>query len=281
MQNNRPLIEVENLNIQLDSGRSLVKDLSFSIGRERVALVGESGSGKSLTARTLMGLLPSACHPSADKLELLGEPVLSLSQAKWNRLRGNQVAMVLQDPKYALNPARTIGMQIEETLILHHKLPRRERIERVEAMLEAVGLPEPAKLRRWYPHQLSGGMGQRVMLAIALIGNPQLLIADEPTSALDHAMRDQVLELIHSLVDERNMGLLLISHDLQQVARYSERVMVMYQGRLVDQLPADKLASAEHLYTQTLWSCQPHIDKRGQPLPTLDRTALEKQYADS
>ncbi len=281
MVNNPPLVDVNQLTIRLDNGHSLVSDLSFRIGRERVALVGESGSGKSLTARALMGLLPSACTPSAKKFELLGEPILALSQPQWNRLRGKDVAMVLQDPKYALNPARTLGMQIEESLILHHKLTRAERIERVEAMLEAVGLPNPAKLRRWYPHQLSGGMGQRVMLAIALIGNPKLLIADEPTSALDHAMRDQVLELIHNLVEERNMGLLLISHDLQQVAQYCERVLVMYQGRLVDELSADALPTATHRYTQTLWSCQPHIDKRGAPLPTLDRQALERDYGHS
>ncbi len=278
MQNNQTLIDIENLNISLDNGQRLVKDLSFSMGRERVALVGESGSGKSLTARTLMGLLPSACIPSADKLELLENPVLSLSQKQWCQLRGQKVAMVLQDPKYALNPARTIGMQIEEPLTLHQKMSRKARIEKVETMLNAVGLPNPSTLRKWYPHQLSGGMGQRVMLAMALINDPQLLIADEPTSALDHAMRDQVLELIFSLVEERNMGLLLISHDLQQVAQYSERVLVMYQGQLLDELKASELSQATHPYTQTLWSCQPHLDKRGAPLPVLDREALEKRY---
>ena len=281
MQNNQTLIDIDNLNICLDNGHPLVKNLSFSMGKERVALVGESGSGKSLTARTLMGLLPSACIPSANKLELLGQPILSLSQKQWCQLRGQDVAMVLQDPKYALNPARTIGMQVEEPLKLHSKMGRKERIEKVEYMLNAVGLPNPSTLRRWYPHQLSGGMGQRVMLAIALINNPKLLIADEPTSALDHAMRDQVLELIYSLVEERDMGLLLISHDLQQVAQYSERVLVMYQGQLLDQLPANELANATHPYTKTLWSCQPHIDKRGAPLPVLDRQALEERYGNS
>ncbi|MBF9002765.1 ABC transporter ATP-binding protein [Vibrio nitrifigilis] len=281
MQNNQTLIDIDNLNICLDNGHPLVKGLSFSMGKERVALVGESGSGKSLTARTLMGLLPSACIPSANKLELLGQPILSLSQKQWCQLRGQDVAMVLQDPKYALNPARTIGMQVKEPLRLHSKMGRKERIEKVEYMLNAVGLPNPSTLRRWYPHQLSGGMGQRVMLAIALINNPKLLIADEPTSALDHAMRDQVLELIYSLVEERDMGLLLISHDLQQVAQYSERVLVMYQGQLLDQLPANELANATHPYTKTLWSCQPHIDKRGAPLPVLDRQALEERYGNS
>jgi len=256
MKNNTPLIEIENLNINLQNGTSLVRNLSFSMGQERVALVGESGSGKSLTAKTLMGLLPHACHASADKLTLLGQPIF---------------------PKYALNPSRTIGMQVEEPLKLHQRLPRKVRIEKVEEMLAAVGLENPAQLRRQYPHQLSGGMGQRVMLAIALINDPKLLIADEPTSALDHAMRDQVLALIHSMVEKRNMGLLLISHDLQQVAKYSERVLVMYNGELVDRLPADQLANATHAYTQTLWSCQPHADKRGEPLPTIDRSTINME----
>lgn len=278
MANKQTLIDIEHLTISLDNGQRLVQDVTFRMGRERVALVGESGSGKSLTARTLMGLLPAACTPSADKLELLETPVLSLTQKQWSQLRGQKVSMVLQDPKYALNPARTLGMQIEEPLKLHQKMSRKARIEKVEYMMNAVGLPDPAKLRQRYPHHLSGGMGQRVMLAIALINDPELLIADEPTSALDHAMRDQVLELISSLVEERNMGLLLISHDLQQVARYSERVLVMYQGRQLDELKASELANASHPYTKTLWSCQPHLDKRGSPLPVLDREALEKRY---
>ena len=277
MKNNPPLIELENLNINLQNGTSLVRNLSFSMGQERVALVGESGSGKSLTAKTLMGLLPHACHAKADKLNLLGQPILALSEKNWCQLRGKDVAMVLQDPKYALNPSRTIGMQVEEPLKLHQRLPRKVRIEKVEEMLHAVGLENPAQLRRQYPHQLSGGMGQRVMLAMALINDPKLLIADEPTSALDHAMRDQVLALIHSMVEKRNMGLLLISHDLQQVAKYSERVLVMYNGELVDRLPADQLANATHPYTQTLWSCQPHADKRGAPLPTIDRSKMNME----
>jgi len=278
MKNNQSLIAIKDLHITLEDGTSLVRNLSFNMGQERVALVGESGSGKSLTAKTLMGLLPNACYPQAQQLELLDQPILTLSQQQWCQLRGKEVAMVLQDPKYALNPSRTIGMQVEEPLKLHQKLSKKIRIEKVEEMLNAVGLANPAQLRHQYPHQLSGGMGQRVMLAMALINDPKLLIADEPTSALDHAMRDQVLALIHDMVAQRNMGLLLISHDLQQVAKYSERVLVMYQGELVDQLPASQLACASHPYTQTLWSCQPHGDKRGQALPTIDRLQMENYH---
>ncbi|MEL0614192.1 ABC transporter ATP-binding protein [Marinomonas arenicola] len=275
MTNKTTLVDVRGLHIGLNDGTQLVKGIDFSMGRERVALVGESGSGKSLTARSLMGLLADSLVVDAERFQLLEYPVLNYDQRQWNRLRGHQVSMVLQDPKYALNPTQNIGRQVAEPLLLHQSMSRKARTEKVEHMLDAVGLPNPAKLRKMYPHQLSGGMGQRVMLAMALINDPQLLIADEPTSALDHAVRDQVLDLIYSLVEERNMGLLLISHDLQQVADYCERVMVMYQGRLIDHLPAEDLPNATHPYTQTLWSCRPNITKRGQPLPTLDREHLE------
>jgi peptide/nickel transport system ATP-binding protein len=254
---------------------ALVKEISFSMGQERLALVGESGSGKSLTARALMGLLPPPLQVRAQRLTLGGDELTQLNERQWNRLRGTKVAMVMQDPKHALNPTQPIGKQVEEPLLLHTRLGRAERREKVLDMLAAVGLPDPTALRQRYPHQLSGGMGQRVMLAIALINDPQLLIADEPTSALDHQMRDQVLQLIENLVEQRNMGLILISHDLQQVAHYCERVLVMYKGELLDQLPADQLAAATHPYTRTLWSCRPSRETHGKPLPVLDRALLE------
>ncbi|QCR38364.1 ABC transporter ATP-binding protein [Nissabacter sp. SGAir0207] len=271
-----PLVVADRLRISVaDSGAPLVNDLTFSLGRERVALVGESGSGKSLTARALMGLLSPSLRVQARTLTVGGEAILNLSERRWGQLRGNQIAMVMQDPKYALNPTRTIGWQVEEPLKLHSALSRAERREKVCAMLDAVGLPQPSELMKRYPHQLSGGMGQRVMLAIALITEPQFLIADEPTSALDHAMRDQVLGLIRKLVEERNMGLLLISHDLQQVADHCDRVMVMYKGDILDALPAAELPFATHPYTSTLWACRPNKSTHGKPLPTLDRAALE------
>lgn len=269
------LLTVERLSVALPGSPPLVKDISFSMGQERLALVGESGSGKSLTARALMGLLPPPLQLQAQRLTLGDDDLARLNERQWNRLRGNKVAMVMQDPKHALNPTQPIGRQVEEPLLLHTRLGRAERREKVLDMLAAVGLPDPAALRQLYPHQLSGGMGQRVMLAIALINDPQLLIADEPTSALDHQMRDQVLQLIETLVEQRNMGLILISHDLQQVAHYCERVLVMYKGELLDQLPADRLASATHPYTRTLWSCRPSWETRGKPLPVLDRALLE------
>lgn len=271
------LLDAASLSIRSDDAL-LVDDISFRIGRERVALVGESGSGKSLTARALMGLLSPALHLQAQKLEVAGHDALRLSEKAWSALRGDTVAMVMQDPKYALNPTRTIGWQVEEPLLLHRRLGRRERKEKVCDMLDAVGLPQPRQLMQRYPHQLSGGMGQRVMLAIALIADPAFLIADEPTSALDHAMRDQVLALIRRLVEARNMGLLLISHDLQQVSEHCERVMVMYKGRVLDTLPAADLPRATHPYTRTLWACRPSKATHGEPLPVLDRAALEVNH---
>lgn len=273
---NELLIDARGLSIR--SGDALLVDnISFQIGRERVALVGESGSGKSLTARSLMGLLSPSLQLQAERLQIAGADAQRLQERDWITLRGGKVAMVMQDPKYALNPTRTIGWQVEEPLILHRKLSRTERREKVCEMLAAVGLPEPRQLMKRYPHQLSGGMGQRVMLAIALITDPELLIADEPTSALDHAMRDQVLALIRQLVEQRNMGLLLISHDLQQVSEHCERVMVMYKGRLLDTLPAAQLSHATHPYTRTLWACRPGKATHGERLPVLDRAALERE----
>ncbi len=275
--NSSPFIIANHLSIALQSGKTLVNDISFQLGRESVALVGESGSGKSLTARSLMGLLAPSLQLNAQQLSIDGTDITHLATKQWNQLRGGKLAMVMQDPKYALNPSRTIGWQVEEPLILHRSLNRRQRREKVLDMLAAVGLPHPQQLLKRYPNQLSGGMGQRIMLAIALITDPEFLIADEPTSALDHAMRDQVLTLIQDLITQRNMGLLLISHDLQQVADHCQRVLVMYQGKIIDKLPAKELPQATHPYTKTLWNCRPSLATKGERLPTLDRQALEVQ----
>lgn len=274
-----PLLDVQDLRITLaDSQRALVRGISFQMQTECLALVGESGSGKSLTARALMGLLPAACRVSATRLSLGGQSLLGMSERRWSALRGQQIAMVLQDPKYALNPVLPIGVQVAEPLQLHSRLGRRERHEKMLHMLDAVGLPNVQQLQHAYPHQLSGGMGQRVMLAMALITEPRLLIADEPTSALDAVLREQVLQLMITLTREHHTGLLLISHDLPQVARYCQRVMVMYQGELVDERDAATLAHAEHPYTRTLWACRPGRHTHGQPLPVFQRPANEVVY---
>jgi peptide/nickel transport system ATP-binding protein len=253
----------------------VVNNLSFTLGNERLALVGESGSGKSMSARALMGLVRKPGIVSANRLNVLGNDLLSMNNRRWQALRGNGIAMVLQDPRYALNPAKNVAAQLDEALTLHQRLPRAERLGRIHDIIRAVGLNEHVLQR--YPGELSGGMGQRVMIAIALINNPQVLIADEPTSALDARLRNQILELLVQQSEERQMAMLLISHDLPLVAEHCDRVLVMYQGEKVDEMAASRLPQATHPYTRTLWTCRPNAQTFGQMLPTLDRTQSWKE----
>jgi peptide/nickel transport system ATP-binding protein len=268
------LLSVRDLSIHAATqlgDRLLVDRVSFDLGAERVALVGESGSGKSLTARALLGLLRRPLRATAERLEFEGEDLRALKPSRWTTLRGAGMALILQDPRHALNPVLRIGRQLDEVLRIHGRVSASERRDRVEAMMLAVGLGEPRRILKAFPHELSGGLGQRVMLAMMLVNGPRLLIADEPTSSLDESLRDQVLELMVGLVEQKHMGLLLISHDLRQVARYCERVLVMYRGRLIDERRSDDLQSAEHPYTKTLWSCQPNGATYRTPLPVLVR----------
>lgn len=269
-----PRVIVEALNINYPAAR-VVNNLSFTLGNERLALVGESGSGKSMSARALMGLVRQPGVVSAKQLNVLGNNLLTLSPRRWQALRGNGIAMVLQDPRYALNPVKNVAAQLEESLTLHHSLSRKERRERVRDIIHAVGLNDAALAR--YPGELSGGMGQRVMIAMALINNPQVLIADEPTSALDARLRNQILELLVQQCEQRQMAMLLISHDLPLVAEHCDRVLVMYQGEKVDEMAANQLPQATHPYTRTLWTCRPDASTYGQMLPTLDRTQPGKE----
>ena len=265
---------VDALNIDYPAAR-VVNNLSFTLGNERLALVGESGSGKSMSARALMGLVRKPGIVSANRLNVLGNDLLSMNNRRWQALRGNGIAMVLQDPRYALNPAQNVAAQLDEALTLHQRLPRAERRARIHDIIRAVGLNEHVLQR--YPGELSGGMGQRVMIAIALINNPQVLIADEPTSALDARLRNQILELLVQQSEERQMAMLLISHDLPLVAEHCDRVLVMYQGEKVDEMAASRLPQATHPYTRTLWTCRPNAETFGQMLPTLDRTQSWKE----
>ena len=256
----------------------MVNNLSFTLGNERLALVGESGSGKSMSARALMGLVRKPGIVSANRLNVLGNDLLTLNARRWQALRGNGIAMVLQDPRYALNPVKSVADQLDEALTLHQRLPRPERTARIHDILRAVGLGENVLSR--YPGELSGGMGQRVMIAMALINNPQVLIADEPTSALDARLRNQILELLVQQCEERQMAMLLISHDLPLVAEHCDRVLVMYQGEKVDEMAASRLPQATHPYTRTLWTCRPDAHTYGQMLPTLDRSQPWKEASD-
>ncbi len=220
-------LTVQGLAVDYPTAR-VVDNVSFTLGNERLALVGESGSGKSMTARALMGLVRKPGVVSAERLEVLGRDVLTLSARSWRALRGNDIAMVLQDPRYALNPVQSIQTQLEEALTLHQRLSRRARAEAVKDAIAAVGLDLPVLSR--YPGELSGGMGQRVMIALALLNNPKVLIADEPTSALDARLRNQILELLVEQSAQRQMAMLLISHDLRLVAAHCDRVLVMCRG---------------------------------------------------
>jgi peptide/nickel transport system ATP-binding protein len=267
----QPLLRVEQLEV-LHRDRAappLVGPLSFEIGSGATGMVGESGSGKSLTVRTLMNLLPPNLRAHSRQLQFDGRELSTLHDREWQALRGADIALVMQDPRHALNPRLTVGKQIDEALRLHARLPAKERRERVLAAMNDVGLPQPRQLVQRYPHQLSGGMGQRVMLAIALINRPRLLIADEPTSALDAHLRDQVLDLMMQLAASHHMGLLLISHDLPLVARHCQQVLVMYRGQLVDRCTADALGQSTSPYTRALWNCRPDGHTYGTMLPVF------------
>ncbi|KAB0678791.1 ABC transporter ATP-binding protein [Aureimonas leprariae] len=270
-----PLLEVENLRIAFRGANGLpvevVRGLSFALGRERLGIVGESGSGKSMTGRALLRLVPRPGEVAADRLRFDGIDLLALPERRMRRLRGARISMVMQDPKFSLNPVMTVGEQIGEALRGQGRLSRREVGSRVRAMLESVRIHDPDRVARLYPHEISGGMGQRVMIAMMLIPEPDLLIADEPTSALDVSVQRQVLGLIDDLVRRRGMGLILISHDLDLVASYCDRILVMRGGEAVEECRADALGEAKHPYTRALLAAVPRLDETRDELPVLER----------
>ena len=268
------LLEVEDLHVSFPTRTGVieaVRGVSFTLGRERLGIVGESGSGKSQTGRAIMGLTPEHGRISARKLAFCGIDLLKASKAERRELRGDRIAMILQDPKYSLNPVMTIGRQIVETLRAHQAIGRAAARRSALEMLAAVQIRDPERVFDLYPHEVSGGMGQRAMIAMMLVADPELLIADEPTSALDVTVQLEVLGILNRLVAERGMGLIFISHDLRLVSSFCDRVIVMYAGRIVEELPASKLAQAEHPYTRGLLNCMPSIGADRHPLPVLDR----------
>ncbi|GGE02297.1 ABC-type dipeptide/oligopeptide/nickel transport system, ATPase component [Gemmobacter megaterium] len=272
------LLSVENLRVTFPSDQGpveVVKGLSFSLGRERLGIVGESGSGKSMTGRAVMGLIGKPARVTADRMEFEGQDLRNLPESRLRALRGARMSMVLQDPKFSLNPVIRIGDQIAEALEFHTALNARARRAKVLEALEAVRIDDPERVARQYPHEVSGGMGQRVMIAMMVVMEPALMIADEPTSALDVSVRGQVLDIMDDLVRRRGMGLMLISHDLNMVARWCDRILVMYQGRIVEELGAGQLSAASHPYTRGLLASVPRIDEDRPRLPVLDRAALE------
>jgi peptide/nickel transport system ATP-binding protein len=248
-----------------------VRGVSLALGRERLGIVGESGSGKSQTGRAILGLSPPQAIVTAKSLTFDGIDLLGASPAERRALRGRRIAMILQDAKYSLDPVMTIGRQIVETLRAHEKVSKAEARERAFAMLEAVQIRGPKRVFDLHPHEVSGGMGQRAMIAMMLIAGPEMLIADEPTSALDVTVQLEVLSILDKLVSERGMGLIFISHDLRLVSSFCDRVVVMYAGKIVEELKASELRNAQHPYTQGLLNCMPRIGAQRHPLPVLSR----------
>ncbi|MBB4145126.1 ABC transporter ATP-binding protein [Rhizobium rhizoryzae] len=265
------VLDVENLRIRYAGAETeAVRGVSFTLGRERLGIVGESGSGKSTVGRALLRLLPGATI-TADRLRFEELDLLQLSEKEMLKVRGRRMSMILQDPKFSLNPIRRVGDQVAETYLRHFRCTRSEARDKAIAMLEAVKIRDAERVFQQYPHEISGGMGQRVMIAMMLLADPDLVIADEPTSALDVTVRLQVLDILDGLVRDRGIGLIMISHDLNLVRNFCDRVLIMYAGRVVESLKASELEHAQHPYTQGLLAAQPRIGGPRKPLAVLDR----------
>ena len=274
------LLEIEGLTVSFpteEGGETVaVRDLSLTMGREKLGIVGESGSGKSLTARAVLGIQSSLARVKASKMLFDGIDLTVASKRQLRALRGDRIGMIMQDPRHSLNPVHRIGDQIVESVLLGaatsgKRISKRAALADARAMLEAVDIRDPDRVLRLYPHEVSGGMGQRVMIAIAFVREPDLLIADEITSALDVTVQARVLEVLDEMISRRDMGLIFISHDLPLVSRFCDRVMVMYAGRVVEEIAASDLAQAKHPYTQGLLRCMPQIGGSQEPLAVLER----------
>jgi peptide/nickel transport system ATP-binding protein len=274
MSGERPLIVVENLNVTYHGqGRPVhaLRGVSFTLGKERLGIVGESGSGKSTIGRALLRLLPSTALIEAERCELEGIDLLRATERQMRAIRGARLSMVLQDPKYSLNPVQRVGDQVAESYRVHRKASRAEAKARAVDLLGAVKIRDPAHVYDLYPHEVSGGMGQRVMIAMMLAPEPAVLIADEPTSALDVTVQAQLLELMDEVIARCGMALMLVSHNINLVAAYCDRVLVLYGGQVMETLRASELAHAQHPYTRGLIACRPTIDQPVNILPTLSR----------
>ena len=269
---NEPLLSVDDLRIEFDSDAGpvpAVRGVSFDIAAgETVALVGESGCGKSVTAMSIMRLTPGSV--SANHLSFDGRELPKLSEPEMRAVRGGQVGMIFQEPMTSLNPVFTVGRQIEEVLVLHQRLGAKAAREQALELLRRVGIPSPERRLTQYPHELSGGMKQRVMIAIAIACRPRLLIADEPTTALDVTIQAQIMELLRSLKQELGMAVLLITHDLGVVAHFAERVLVMYAGKIVEQgTVRDIFKRPAHPYTRALIGALPDPLKPAERLEAI------------
>lgn len=275
--NNSPqLLDVRDLNVTFVNGRlqtHAVRGVSFQLGREKLAIVGESGSGKSTVGRALLQLHPKKARITAECMQFGDVDLLNATDAQMRNVRGKRISMIMQDPKYSLNPVMCVGDQIAEAWLTHHRVGHKEAKQKVLEMLEVVRIRQPERVYNLYPHEVSGGQGQRIMIAMMLITDPEMVIADEPTSALDVSVRLQVLALLDDLVQSRGLGLIFISHDINLVRSFCDRVLVMYAGRVVESIAAKDLDKAQHPYTQGLISALPDMDMRRAHLPVLQRQA--------
>jgi peptide/nickel transport system ATP-binding protein len=267
-------INIQNLTIDFPTAQGVsqaVRGVSMKIGREKFGIVGESGSGKSLTARSILRLVPDSAIVRADALTFDGIDVMRADESAMRAIRGRRAGLIMQDPKFSLNPVMTAGAQIEEAVRAHTKAGRKEAREKALDLLAQVQIRDPRRVADAYPHELSGGMGQRVMIAMMLAPDPELLIADEPTSALDATVQAEILRLLDNLVSSRGMALILISHDLPLVSHFCDRVAVMYAGRVVEELRAADLAQARHGYTRGLLECLPTLSQEKRRLNVMAR----------
>ncbi len=250
---------------------SVVEALSFELGRgETLALVGESGCGKSLVASAIMQLLPPAGRISGGSVVFEDQDLLTLGEPRLQQLRGNRISMIFQEPMSALNPVFTVGAQLAEALLLHRDVDKVSARSQAIELLASVGIPDPGARARAYPHELSGGMRQRVLIAMALACEPALLIADEPTTALDVTIQAQILDLMHDLQERLGTAILFISHDFGVVSQMADRIAVMYAGRIAEQgTAADVLERPEHPYTQALLATTPRLERLVDRLPAI------------
>ncbi len=268
------LLDIEDLWVRFPTRQGVfdaVRGVSFSLGRERLGIVGESGSGKSMTGRAILRLIRKPGIVEANHINLEGRDLLQFTEREMRSVRGKQISMVMQDPKFSLNPVVTVGEQLMEAYLQHNSGSKPRAKKMAIEMLENVSIRDPERVMRAYPHEVSGGMGQRIMIAMMLIPNPKILIADEPTSALDVSVQRQVLNIMDGLVKERGMGLIFISHDLNLVSEFCDRVLIMYAGRIVEVCEADKLHQAQHPYTQGLLNSLPRLDEKCSHLSVLTR----------
>lgn len=259
-----PLLKVENLRIRFKTEHGYitpVDGVSFTVNEgETVAIVGESGCGKSLTSLSILGLIPYPGKISDGSIQFQGKELTTLKNKELRKIRGNEISMIFQEPMTSLNPVFTIGNQIVEVIKLHQKLDKDQSVKKAIEMLDLVGIPDPERVMKQFPHQLSGGMRQRVMIAMALSCNPKLLIADEPTTALDVTIQAQILNLIVNLKNKFNTGVILITHDLGVVAEVADRVVVMYGGEVVEEAPVDEIFDHPvHPYTRGLMASVPKM----------------------